>query len=67
LFTPHYKGVASVGLKKRHAGNAQIEVEHVEVGDQDMKELGAGVWGGVRRGACLAGRIELKFSLTTSG
>ena len=47
-------GGAPVGLKKRHAGSLQTEVEHVEVGDRGMKKPGAGVRGGVRRGGSLS-------------
>ena len=39
-------GGGAVGLKKRHAGSLQTEVEHVEVGDRGMKKPGAGVRGG---------------------
>ena len=37
---------APVGLKKRHAGSLQTEVEHVQVGDRGIKKPGAGVRGG---------------------
>ena len=47
-------GGAPVGLKKRHAGSLQTEVEHVEVGDRGMKKPGAGVRGGVQRGGSLS-------------